>query len=87
MMSKPKAKGLAIIIGGGPPKDSESDDEKPVGDEAGEAAMGDLFTAMKGNDKAAGLAAFRALMDACGYSHDDEGQGESGETNDEIEGG
>lgn len=63
-----KGKGLMIMLGG-PKKDDDADDAAPAADyskEAKELAAGDLIRAVKSGDKAAVVAAYEAMRDACG---------------------
>lgn len=75
-MDAKKKPWLGIVLGA-PKKDVKSEpeheedtDAEPVDREAKRAAVKDLFRAMRKDDVDAGVDAFDALMEACGYGEE-----------------
>lgn len=73
-----KNKGLAALIVGGLPKEKSEDssDSEDMGDEDAmsdeEIAADDFITAVKEDDPAALVDAFKNLMECCGYGKKEE---------------
>jgi len=72
-MAKPSELAVGVLMkrmGKGnekPAPAADEDDDKPITPTAEAAAFKKLRKALSGDDDAAGVAAFKALMGACGY--------------------
>lgn len=74
-LPKPAGKGkpeLGLLIGIGKPKGGPEAGEEEAGDDPKVMAFRGLREAFESGDDAAGAAAFETLLDACGYTMEEE---------------